>query len=140
MSHLISSSALLNVIAPEKNNKGAEFTVTSKKTGVEYTYSISRKEFKGKWYTHIRVEKQYQKFTYLGSYFKGKLFHKGQVIKTPAALAIAHVLGAVENGHITKLDQLMELRHTGNCLRCGRELTDSNSIDRGLGPTCASLV
>jgi hypothetical protein len=139
MAHLISSSALLNVIQPEKNNNGADFTITSKKTGKEFTYNISRKEFKGKWYTHIRVEKQYQKFTYLGSYFKGKLYHKGKVVTTPAAKAIAHILAGVEAGFIQKLDTVLELRHTGKCLRCSRPLSDSESIDRGLGPVCANL-
>jgi hypothetical protein len=139
MSNIISSAALLNVIQPEKKNNGAEFTITSKKSGKEYTYKISRKEFKGKWYTHIKVEQQYQKFTYLGTYFKGKIYHKGALKTTPSALAIAHILLGVESGFISKLDNLMELRHTGKCLRCSRPLTDSNSIDIGLGPVCANL-
>ena len=140
MSHLISTSALLNVISPEKKNNGSSFTINSNATGVEYTYKIARKEFKGKWYTHVSVETQYLKFMYLGSYFKGKIYKKGAVITSPSASAIAHVLNGVEKGFSSKLDLQLSLMHTGNCLRCGRELTDSDSIGRGLGPTCASLV
>ena len=139
MSNIISSEALFNVITPEKNNKGADFTIKSKATGVEFTYKLSRNEFNGKWYTHVRVEKQYQKFHYLGTYFNGKVYHKGNEITTPSAKAIAHVLLGVEKKLFARLDSLMELRHTGRCLRCARPLTDSESVDRGLGPVCATL-
>jgi hypothetical protein len=33
-----------------------------------------------------------------------------------------------------------ELRHEGRCGRCGRRLTTPESIDRGLGPECASKM
>ena len=34
----------------------------------------------------------------------------------------------------------LEVRHEGRCGRCGRGLTDPDSIDRGIGPICAGLV
>jgi hypothetical protein len=138
MSKVISTSALLPVIKAEKNNKGAEFTLGSKVTGKDYTYSISRSEFKGKWYTHIRVEKGYRKFVRLGTYFKGNLYHKGQKVTTPSALAIGYVLDKVEKG-LKGIDDVVELRHVGKCLRCNRELSDPASIDRGLGPVCINF-
>jgi hypothetical protein len=139
MSTIISTSALLPVIKAEKNNKGAEFTVKSLKTGKDFTYSISRAEFKGKWYTHIRVEKGYRVFVRLGTYFNGTITNKGSKVTTPSALAIAHVLKYVELGMSEKLDEVVELRHVGKCLRCNRELSDPISIDRGLGPVCISF-
>ncbi len=33
----------------------------------------------------------------------------------------------------------LEVWHAGACGRCGRELTDPESISRGLGPVCAGL-
>lgn len=139
MSHLISSSALVSVLGAEKNNNGADFTIKSLKTGKDYTYAISRSEFKGKWYTHIKVEKSYQEFARLGTYFNGKITQKGKLVDSPSAIAIAFVLQKVEEGKIEFLDANVEVMHTGNCLRCGRTLTDAQSIERGLGPVCVNL-
>ena len=139
MSHLISSSALVSVIGAEKNNNGADFTIKSLKTGKDYTYAISRSEFKGNWYTHIKVETGYLQFTRLGSYKGGKILNKGKVVDTPSAVAIAFVLAKVEEGKIDFLDANVEVMHKGCCLRCGRTLTDAQSIERGLGPVCVNL-
>ncbi len=137
--HIISSTALEMVIKAEKNNKGADFTIKSVATGKDYTYAISRSQFKGKWYTHIKVETGYQQWTRLGSYFGGKVFNKGQVVSTPSAVAISWVLAKVEEGKFDLLDEKVNVMHTGCCLRCGRPLTDANSIEIGLGPICKSL-
>jgi hypothetical protein len=139
MSHLISSSALVSVLGAEKNNNGADFTIKSLKTGKDYTYAISRSEFKGKWYTHVKVEKGYLEFARLGSYFNGKIYQKGQVVDSPSAVAIGFVLKKVEEGKIEFLDANVEVMHKGCCLRCGRALTDAQSIERGLGPVCVNL-
>ena len=127
------------VIFAEKNNGGAAFTVRSKATGKDFTFKINRSEFNGKWYTHVKVEKEYLNFVYLGSYFNGGMFKKRQLIKTPAALAIAWVLKMIENQKFDILKDGVDLMHLGNCLRCGRPLTDADSIQRGLGPICQSM-
>jgi len=139
MSHVISSSSLVSVIGVEKNNSGADFTIKSLATGKDYTYAISRSEFKGKWYTHIKVETGYLEFKRLGSYFNGKIYQKGQVVDSPSAVAIGFVLKKVEEGKIAFLDANVEVMHKGCCLRCGRALTDAQSIERGLGPVCVNL-
>lgn len=136
--NLVKSSNLLNILKAEKNNKGGSFTIKSLKTGKEYTYIISRKNFKGKWYTHVSVEYQYQNYNYLGTYFKGKIYRKGSVVTSPSAISIAFVLDKVENNKFEYLDRNIQIYHTGSCMRCGRQLTDSNSISMGLGPTCSS--
>lgn len=135
---LISTKILGNVITREKNNTGAIFTIKSLKTSKEFTYKISRKLFKDKWFTFVRVQKGYLNFTYLGSYFNGNLFNKGMLVQTPAAKAITFILDYVEKNKIEYLDNLLELSHEGNCLCCGKTLTDSNSIKLGLGPVCNS--
>lgn len=135
----ISSAALLPVIMAEKNNAGADFTIVSKKTGKDFTYQISRSIFNGKFFTHVRVEKEYLNFVYLGSYYAGKIWRKKAVVETPASLAIAWVLGNVEANRIDHVDSNVELLHTGKCLRCGRTLTDADSIKIGLGPICRSI-
>ena len=142
--HIISSAALGIVINAEKNNEGAAFTILSKASGTDFTFLISRSLYNGNWYTHVKVEQGYLNFRYLGAYFCGRITKKNKVTKktelvtTDAAKAIAFVLDAVEHGRTEWLDTVMEVMHTGKCLRCGRELTDADSIKRGLGPTCAS--
>ena len=136
--NLISTESLLNVITREKNNNGATFTIKSKKTGKDFTYMIARKLYKGNWYTHVSVEAGYLQFKYLGSYFKGKIYSKGGEITTPSAIGISFVLWKVEARAFDWLDVQIEVMHLGNCLCCGKILTDANSIKLGLGPICAS--
>ena len=136
MSHIISSSALYEVITREKNNKGADFTIKSLKTGKDYTYSISRSLYNGNWYTHVKVEVEYLKFVRLGTYFNGSILHKGNLVDSPSAVAIAYVLGKVEAQAFAFLDSAVEVMHTGRCLVCSKTLTDADSIAFGLGPVC----
>jgi hypothetical protein len=136
MSHIISSSALYEVINREKNNKGADFTIRSKKTGKDYTYSISRSLYNGNWYTHVKVETEYLKFVRLGTYFKGSIRHKGNMVDSPSAIAIAYILAKVETKAFDFLDSVTEVMHTGRCLVCSKTLTDADSIAVGLGPVC----
>lgn len=133
----ISSSALELVLLAPKNNVGAEFTIRSKATGKDYTYKIQRSAFKGNWYTHIFVEKTYLHFDYIGQYFNGKIWLKKQPIETPSAIAIAWVLKKVEEKQFIILDtEKIDVFHLGRCLRCGKTLTDAESIEHGLGPIC----
>jgi len=132
----ISSKTLLPVITREKNNSGANFTIKSKVTGKEYTFQINRSLFKGNWYTFVKVEINYLDFLYLGMYKNGKVILKGQEVESPSAKAIAYILRKVENQQFDLLDSQIELLHTGHCLVCGRELTDSDSIKAGMGPVC----
>lgn len=134
--HKISSTALEMVLLAPKNNIGAEFTIRSKDSGKDYTYKIQRSAFKGNWYTHIFVEKTYLHFDYLGQYFKGQIWSKKQPVTTPAAIAIAWVLGKVDEKRFTFLDSKIDVFHLGSCLRCGKTLTDAISIEHGLGPIC----
>jgi hypothetical protein len=135
----ISSESLKDVVVREKKSPGGVFTVKSKKTGKEYSYKIGRAEYNGHWFTHVRVEAGTQRFKYLGWYEKGKLVRSGKDVITPSAVAIAAVLKMVELRKFDWLDEKMELYHEGKCLTCGRPLTDSESIKRGIGPVCAGI-
>jgi len=133
---VVSSSNLVNLFA-EKNLKGGRFTLKSIASGKEFTYSISRSEFKGTWYTHVKVENNYLEFRRIGTYRNGKITNKRISVDSPSAKAIAFVLNAVEQKRFDFLDSKMETYHLGSCIRCGKTLTDSDSINRGLGPICA---
>jgi len=137
MSNIINPFAILSVLRKEKNNSGAAFTIKSLKSGKDYTYKISRSQFKNKWYTHIKVETGYLEFIRLGTYYNGVITHKNKPVSTPAALAIAFVLNKCETGDFDFLNKWVEVMHLGKCISCGRTLTDANSISRGLGDVCA---
>jgi hypothetical protein len=138
MKHLINPSALLTVIMAQKNNSGADFTVVSLKTRKEYTFNISRKEYNGIWYTYVKVEREYQNYLYLGFYANGNIILKGKTNLSDSCVAIAWILRQVETQKFDNLRNQVEIFHLGNCLKCGRVLSDSQSIDLGLGPICRS--
>jgi len=139
--HLISSISLGATMASESENKGAGiFIIKSIATGKDFTYKIKRSKFNNNWYTHIYVEQEYLKFKRLGTYFNGKIFNKKSIVESTSAKAIAFVLDKVEHKEFDFLDKNMELMHAGNCLCCGKTLTDANSIALGLGPICSTRI
>jgi hypothetical protein len=134
--NLVNPESLAQVLKSTKRNKGGNLTVVSKATKKEFTYRIARSEFKDKWYTQVYVETQYMQFRHLGVYKEGGLFKAGQAVVTPAALGASWLLKHCENGNHTLVTTQAEIYHTGCCLKCGKELTDSESIKAGLGPIC----
>lgn len=112
-----------------------KFVIKSLKTGKEYTYRIVRNEYNEKWYTHVSVETGYNNFTRLGTFFD-KIVNKGKEVESPSAIAISFVLNKMKKEEFDYLDKNVEFLHTGVCLKCGKTLTDSDSIKNGFGPTC----
>lgn len=113
------------------------FTLKSSKTGKEFTYNIQR--FKSKKYenylTKVSIETGYMNFRVIGYYYNGLITIGGNQNASIGAQAVQYVLRKVEqNLPITDVTVF----HTGNCLKCGKILTDSQSIERGLGQKCAS--
>lgn len=125
--------ALGIVLKSSTKTRGAKFTAVSGKTGTEFTFKLHRGVPK----LFVFVETQYLKFMYLGFYTKGYIIGKrGVVNESPAAKAIAWILKQVEQqGDLSKV----RLYHLGECIKCGRTLTDSTSIRYGLGPTCRGV-
>lgn len=131
----IKSKELLNILARKKKGQGV-VTVKSLKTGKDYTYKISRREFNDKWYTHISVEVGYLNFKYLGTYYKGSIYRKRIKNETPSAVAIAYCLAKIEGNQSEWLDGVVDIMGNGTCICCNRPLTDAESIEIGVGPIC----
>jgi hypothetical protein len=136
MKSLVPTEALLSLLQGDTQSNGGEFTALSKKTGKDYTYKVSRKKFNERWYTHIKVEVGYLDWLYLGFFKEGKVVRKGQEIETPSAKGIAWILNNIQIGNYQAVESQVEVMHLGKCLRCGRPLTDSDSITIGFGPVC----
>jgi hypothetical protein len=121
----------------------ATFTVTSKKTGVRFTYKITQpapeKPHFVKLLTGADNENSY---TFFGTIFNGQTFRHARPESTtvtpdaPSAKAFAWLWGQLNApAETSKLDQV-EVHHEGKCCRCGRKLTVPESVESGIGPEC----
>lgn len=69
--------------------------------------------------------------------YAGKISPEGKLLAVRSAPAdLEQVLTGIANDPLGKLVEHGRL--TGNCACCGRELTKHDSIERGIGPICAS--
>ena len=99
--------------------------------------------FKEKSFIHIKVEKGYLNFGYVGYFSKdGNIVRRNkeknilETISTPAATAVAWLLRQLRDSKYELLSNSVEIYHLGKCLKCGKTLTDVDSIEYGLGPVC----
>lgn len=128
-----------------KNLNGGIFTIRSKKTDKDYTFKISHKPWNGINYLHIKVETQYMNFRYMGYYREGQILRKDkqtkrtEVVDTPAAVAVSWFIRMIKMGNINVLRNSVDVFHIGKCLKCSKPLTDSTSIEYGIGPICRTI-
>jgi hypothetical protein len=136
----ISAENLKHFINNEgKKLNGAPFTIRSKKSGKDYTFKISQVPFKDNNYLHIKVETEYLNFKYMGWYRDGKIINKKLEVNTPASQAVSWFLRQMFSNNFDNLNQSLDIFHLGKCLKCGKTLTDSNSIEIGFGPVCRNF-
>ena len=79
-------------------------------------------------------------FLYIGYYLNGNLILKGKVNETSSAIAISYILNCIDNDKLQFINEKVEFYHLGKCIKCGKTLTDANSIESGLGPYCRSRI
>ena len=143
-SHPIAASNLSSLFVSDEGKRvnGGVFTVRSKKTMKDFTFRISQVPFKGYPYLHVKVEKGYMEFGYMGYFRDGVIVKKDkntgktEVVNTPAGNAVSWLLRKLKEGKFTELEQNIQLFHIGKCLKCGKALTDAISITSGFGPVC----
>lgn len=118
----------------------AVFTLTSLASGDHYTFRVSQaKDEHGtpqeRWFAE--VETGYRDFRYLGMVDQATGVRRTKATRysddAGCMKALRWFLRAALGGH---LPDKVEVRHEGRCGRCGRELTEPTSIDRGIGPDC----
>lgn len=138
--HAISAQNLVHLINKEgKKLSGAPFTIRSKKTGKDYTFKVSQALFNNNNYLHLKVETQYLIFKYMGWYKDGKVINKKVEVDTPASQAISWFMKMLLANKLDVLDSNVDIFHLGKCLKCGKTLTDANSIEVGFGPVCRNF-
>lgn len=120
-------------------------TLESEKTGAHLTYRISKTEDGNAFFVNLLTGPQNTSdYTYLGMlagkpedrHLKLTAKSKMKADSRPV-LAFAYVWDRVFAG---KMPAQAVVRHEGKCGCCGRALTVSASIDRGIGPECAKKV
>jgi len=126
----------------------AKFTIVSKVTGARKTFEIEKAPPKGNlpeaWFVRLLVGPDNgSDFRYIGTIRKG-----ARLVFSPnssgfgleACAAIEWFLKLVNQGKDEAFNRQAEFWHSGFCSRCGRELTDPESIATGLGPVCRERV
>lgn len=118
----------------------ATVTLTDTRDGCWFTYRILKNRTKGKgWSIYLMV--QPEKFVYIGAIKAGMFQHNGgsRVVEESRSFGLfdSLILGLTKKWSIP---HHLEVRHAGQCGRCGKTLTTPKSIETGLGPVCFKLV
>ena len=121
-------------------------TLRSAKTGQHYTYKVTRPPGDGSarpWLVYVlNGPNNREDYIYLGLLTPEadwKHTAKSSVpVTAPAFLAFDFLAHAVlQQG---RMPTTLEVFHEGKCGRCGRKLTTPESVARGIGPECASVL
>lgn len=114
----------------------AEFTFRSVATGVHFTYKVKAPE-KDDGVRFVHFLHSGSSFSYLGM-IKHRSFditQKSAVGRRAAVFkAFSFLYDHVRIG--TELPPSVEFLPSGNCAKCGRKLTNPDSIFVGIGPEC----
>lgn len=118
----------------------ATVTLRSARTGTRFTYRFRRGKRDGSpvFVSVLTGSDNTGDYSYHGAIFSSKFTVKtsgwSQIgPDAPSARALAWALGKLSQG---LLPDTLEIWHEGRCGKCGRALTDPESIAAGLGPIC----
>lgn len=119
----------------------AEFTLfqegTESSKSMQVKYRITSNERSNCYFIYVGEGID---FTYQG-YFspKDKVIHKGKKLSDEEVNYTALKALAWVFSHADRLPNIVHIYHNGKCSRCGRKLTDAESLRTGLGPKCREL-
>lgn len=118
----------------------AVFTVDNGK-GEHFTYKITKHKTVDMFFANV-LSGGDGVYTYMGIFDRSRgVVVQGKKGISPTCKSVKVLEWAVKvvNGKTT-LPNGYSIQHSGVCGRCGRELTDPESIRTGLGSTCITLV
>ena len=124
----------------------AIFTLRSVVSAKHYTYRIAKKEGEMLWFVSVLSAPGTERpFKYMcvirqpdNGCFHWKITSKSKFKDdSPAYVAFDWFLRKVLDENEAGINAQAEFWHEGKCGRCGRPLTDPESIARGIGPICA---
>lgn len=130
----ISSKNLAPILSREQKSNGGKFTVTSIKTGAKFTYKINRAFHNRHWYTHIKVERVFDNFIYIGYFYAMRIKNRNTGALKNYSEAIEWLLTKVTMEEFNALDKQVIITHYNKCLACGKILPKNSST--GLHEKC----
>lgn len=120
----------------------ATVTLVSKRTGDRFTYRVQGKDVgstgnqKTLHFVSVLTGPNNQEdYEFLGTIFEDGVYRHGGRSQIPRQAPSAKAWDWTWQ-HLLSTD--VEVWHEGECSRCGRALTDPESIRIGLGPVCAT--
>ena len=123
----------------------ATFTIRSRVTGTRFTYQVKLAPWRGVdkerpyFVSILRGENNTGDYTYLGCIWpESGRFVNGKRIPSISTSSLAFKWLWRNLNKEAELNEV-EFYHAGACARCGKLLTDPESIERGWGPVCAKL-
>jgi len=118
------------------------FTVKSKTTGKTYTFKVKKHKEDDIWFvSYLYGPNNTTDYKYMGiikndSYYntKGSKVDVNSIVNK-TFIWVFNVLVNLRTDLFEKID----FHHEGKCGRCGRKLTNIESLENGIGPKCISL-
>lgn len=116
----------------------ARFTFVSAKTGVRYTYRVAKPEDKSPHFVKVLTGADNDSsYTFLGTIFDAASYRHGRRSRISESASSAKAFAwAWQNISRGSIPESLEVWHEGRCAKCGRCLTDPESIASGFGPVC----
>lgn len=122
----------------------AVFTLLNTKTGNRFTFRVAvprrKRAPESMWVGTVGVltgPNNERDYTYIGTVFDNGNFRPSRNLTRRRSAQVFE--WAWRRLMKSGLPECVQLWHEGRCGRCGRALTDPESIARGLGPTCARI-
>lgn len=113
---------------------------TEKTPVVKKKYKLKLKEKGGNGYYLYTTENNGNSMKYHGFLIKGDrswFYYPGKKVVGTSKYNNANVKGLLwVLNHLDRLPSAVHILHTGKCSRCGRTLTDPESMKYGMGPEC----
>ncbi len=116
----------------------ATVVLKSLKSNKDFTYKIKAFNVRASRYFKIGTEVGYNEFryTYTFSVYNNIKQNEGYLMHTEATANARWLLNKLYDKNIVSILAQVELYHTGKCIKCGRTLTDLDSIEYGMGKHC----
>jgi len=136
-------SKLSQYIKAEKKIKST-IVVKSKRTGKDITFQLKSVKSDDWGYTvFVGYEIGYDSYTQCALYNTKsrivKRFKKFQNSQSEYVQGAVWLLKKIVENDISAMLKVGEYHHTGKCIKCGRKLTDIESIQYGMGPHCRTF-
>lgn len=119
----------------------AYFTLESKRSGTHYAYRVAKHKTDNVWFVGVLSGTAGRDYHYIGVINdKGQFFHtKGSRLQATNERVVAFSW-FWKKASAGPLPDSLGFYHQNKCCKCGRALTDPESIARGIGPVCSAYT